>query len=93
MRLLPQDADKASRNAALTLALALPGDAVLYLLLPLYAPVFGVTLAQAGVLLAANRLVRIAGYGLVACIRRAARAPPAWWPAPAPSSRRWATSG
>jgi MFS family permease len=66
MTLLPQDADKASRNAALTLALALPGDAVLYLLLPLYAPVFGVTLAQAGVLLAANRLVRIAGYGLVA---------------------------
>ncbi|WP_454691246.1 MFS transporter [Achromobacter aloeverae] len=55
-----------SRRAAATLALTLPGDTVLYLLLPMYAAHFGVTLAQAGVLLAANRLVRIAGYGWVA---------------------------
>ena len=62
----PADADRASRNAALTLTLALPGDTVLYLLLPLHAAVFGVSLPEAGVLLAANRLVRIAGYGWVA---------------------------
>lgn len=61
-----QDADAASRNAAITLSLALPGDTLLYLLLPLYAASFGVTLPEAGVLLAANRLVRIAGYGWVA---------------------------
>ncbi|ANN69398.1 MFS transporter [Bordetella bronchialis] len=58
--------DLHSRRAAATLALSLPGDTVLYLLLPMYASQFGVTLAEAGVLLAANRLVRIAGYGAVA---------------------------
>jgi len=58
--------DRDSRHAALALALGLPGDTVLYLLLPMYAEQFGVTLAQAGLLLAANRLVRIAGYGFVA---------------------------
>ncbi|MBV8776792.1 MAG: MFS transporter [Alphaproteobacteria bacterium] len=58
-------ADRASRLASLALALALPGDTVLYLLLPLYASVFGVTLPEAGLLLAANRFVRIAGYGRV----------------------------
>lgn len=58
--------DRNSRNAAIALGLSLPCDVVLYLLLPMYAPAFGVTLAEAGVLLAANRLVRIAGYGWVA---------------------------
>ena len=61
-----RNADHAARHAAITLALTLPGDATLYLLLPLYAPVFGVSLPEVGVLLAANRLVRIAGYGWVA---------------------------
>ena len=60
-----RQADDASRNAALTLSLALPGDTLLYLLLPLYAASFGVTLPEAGILLAANRLIRIAGYGWV----------------------------
>src|SRR5437764_5368715 len=58
--------DRASRDAAMTLAFGLLGDTVLYLLLPLYAAEFGVSLPEAGVLLAANRLVRIAGYGWVA---------------------------
>ena len=62
----PADADYSARNSAIMLALALPGDTVLYLLLPIYAPVFGVTLPEVGVLLAANRLVRIAGYSWVA---------------------------
>ena len=50
----------------MALGLSLPADVVLYLLLPMYADQFGVTLAEAGMLLAANRLVRIAGYGWVA---------------------------
>ncbi|MGI9426067.1 MAG: MFS transporter [Hyphomicrobiaceae bacterium] len=62
----PREADRATKNAALTLALALPGDTVLYLLLPIHAAVFGVTLPEVGVLLAANRLVRIVGYSWVA---------------------------
>lgn len=66
MSVSPDTADRDSRNAALTLAFALPGDVLLYLLLPLYAGSFGVTLFEAGVLLAANRLIRIVGYGTVA---------------------------
>ncbi|CAN5312489.1 hypothetical protein BH10PSE18_BH10PSE18_47010 [soil metagenome] len=58
--------DRNSRNAAISLGLSLPGDVVLYLVLPMYAASFGVTLAEVGLLLAANRLVRIAGYGWVA---------------------------
>jgi MFS family permease len=59
-------ADRDSRNASLTLAFAQPGDTLLYLLLPLHHEAYGVSLAEAGLLLAANRLVRIAGYGWVA---------------------------
>ncbi len=62
----PAVADTASRNAALTLAFALPGDTLLYLLLPIYAASFGLTLPEAGLLLAANRLIRIVAYGWVA---------------------------
>jgi len=60
------EADRATRDASITLGLTLPTDTVLYLLLPLHAAEFGVSLAEAGLLLAANRLVRIAGYGWVA---------------------------
>jgi MFS family permease len=57
--------DAASRRSALVLALCLPSDVMLYLLLPLHVQAFGISLAQAGILLAANRLVRIFGYGYV----------------------------
>src|SRR3954452_21526403 len=69
-------ADGHSRNAALSLAFAQPGDTLLYLLLPLHHDAFGVSLAEAGLLLAANRLVRIAGYGWIARLyaERGARA-------------------
>ena len=60
--LAQRTADVSSRRAALTLALCLPSDVLLYLLLPMESQAFGITLAQAGVLLAANRLVRIFGY-------------------------------
>lgn len=59
-------ADRDSRHAAVALSVTLPGDVVLYLLLPMVGAAFGVTLAEAGLLLAANRLVRIVGYGWVA---------------------------
>jgi len=59
-------ADRWSRDASLVLAFTLPTDTLLYLLLPLHAASFGVSLAEAGLLLAANRLVRIVGYGFVA---------------------------
>jgi MFS family permease len=62
------EVDRDSRFAALTMALALPGDVLLYLLLPLHAAEFGVTLPEVGLLLAANRLVRIFGYGQVASL-------------------------
>lgn len=58
--------DRHSHHAAWVLGLSLPGDTALYLLLPMFAPAFGVSLPEAGMLLAANRLVRIAGYGAVA---------------------------
>lgn len=61
----PHTADSSSRRAAIVLGLCLPSDTLLYLLLPMQSQAFGVTLAQAGVLLAANRLVRIFGYGYV----------------------------
>jgi hypothetical protein len=61
-----RQADLDSRHAAMSLSAALPCDIVLYLLLPMYADQFHVSLAEAGVLLAANRLVRIAGYRWVA---------------------------
>lgn len=62
----PSPADLNARYSAATLALTLPGDTLLYLLLPMFAAQFGVSVAEAGVLLAANRLVRIAGYSWVA---------------------------
>ena len=57
--------DQASRRAAIVLACCLPSDVLLYLVLPMYAPVFGFTLIEAGILLAANRLIRIVGYRYV----------------------------
>ncbi|HLG47844.1 MAG TPA: MFS transporter [Reyranella sp.] len=62
----PSTTDRNARFSAIALAVALPADTVLYLLLPMFAPQFGVSVAEAGILLAANRLVRIMGYGWVA---------------------------
>ncbi|MBL8807123.1 MAG: MFS transporter [Rhodospirillales bacterium] len=44
------------------LALAMSGDGLLYVLLPLIPEAFGTTLAWAGLLLAANRIIRIFAY-------------------------------
>ncbi|MET0210428.1 MAG: MFS transporter [Burkholderiaceae bacterium] len=58
--------DLNARRAAIAMGVATPADTLLYLLLPMFAAEFGVTLVQAGLLLAANRIVRIVGYGRVA---------------------------
>ena len=44
------------------------GDALIYVVLPVNAETFGVSLFWVGVLLAANRLVRIVGYGPIASV-------------------------
>lgn len=62
---MTQAADRDARNASIALGTTLPSDVVLYLLFPIYGPVWGISLVEAGVLLAANRLVRIVGYGWV----------------------------
>jgi MFS family permease len=51
--------------ASIVLALALLGDSLLYAVLPLHAATFGVSLAWAGVLLSANRIVRLFAYPLL----------------------------
>lgn len=48
------------------LSLALLGDALLYAVLPVYAESFGLTLPWVGVMLSANRIIRVFAYGLVA---------------------------
>ena len=48
------------------MSLALLGDALLYAVLPAYAADFGLTLAWVGVMLSANRIVRVFAYGTIA---------------------------
>ncbi len=53
-------------TASSVLSLALLGDALIYAVLPVYAASFGVSLAMVGILLSANRFVRVFAYGAVA---------------------------
>jgi len=46
--------------------LALLGDALIYAVLPVHAEDFGLTLPWVGILLSANRFIRVAAYGMVA---------------------------
>ena len=48
------------------MSLALLGDALLYAVLPAYAADFGLTLPWVGVMLSANRFVRVFAYGVLA---------------------------
>lgn len=48
------------------MSLALLGDALLYAVLPAYAEHFGLTLGWVGVMLSANRIVRVFTYGVIA---------------------------
>ena len=54
--------------AAGALSIVGMGDVLLYVVLPVNADVFGVSLFWVGILLAANRLIRIVGYGPVASL-------------------------
>lgn len=53
------------------MSLALLGDALLYAVLPAYADEFGLTLPWVGVMLSANRFVRVFAYGLIARLTHA----------------------
>ena len=48
------------------LSLSLFGDALLYVILPVHADAFGVSMLMVGFLLAVNRIIRIFAYGLIA---------------------------
>ncbi|MFK7870664.1 MAG: MFS transporter [Roseobacter sp.] len=48
------------------MSLALLGDALLYAVLPAYAPEFGLTLPWVGVMLSANRFIRVLAYRAIA---------------------------
>ena len=54
------------------MSLALLGDALLYAVLPVYAEDFGLTLPWVGVMLSANRFVRVFAYGLLARLTQVA---------------------
>ncbi len=63
--------DKSWRSLWLSsgaLSLALLGDALIYIVLPVNAEAFGVGLAWVGILLAANRIVRTFSYGMIAVL-------------------------
>jgi len=53
------------------MSLALLGDALLYAVLPVYAEHFGLTLAWVGIMLSANRIVRVFAYGAIARLTNA----------------------
>jgi len=57
--------------AASCLGIVWFGDAVIYVVLPLYAAAFGCDALMVGVLLSVNRVVRILGYGWVGPLARA----------------------
>ena len=52
-------------SSSTLMSLALLGDALIYAILPLYAEDFGLTIPMVGILLAANRIVRIFIYTLI----------------------------
>ncbi|MCI2397849.1 MFS transporter [Aliiroseovarius subalbicans] len=53
-------------GSSFIMSLALLGDALLYAVLPAYAADFGLTLPWVGVMLSANRFVRVFAYGTIA---------------------------
>src|ERR1044072_9811115 len=56
--------------AAACLGLVWLGDALIYVLLPLYPAAFGVEVASVAILLSVNRSIRIIGYGWVSPLSR-----------------------
>lgn len=62
----PGSAWRATLFSAVALALALTGDQLLYVVLPLQAEAFGLSIFWVGILLSANRWIRVLAYGEVA---------------------------
>ena len=56
----------ATSLSAAVLSIVLMGDALIYVVLPISTDVFGVSLVWVGILLSANRFVRIVTYGAIA---------------------------
>jgi MFS transporter, DHA1 family, inner membrane transport protein len=56
--------------AAACLGLVWLGDALIYVVLPLYPTAFGVEVASVAILLSVNRVIRIVGYGWVSPLSR-----------------------
>jgi MFS family permease len=56
--------------AAACLGLVWLGDALIYVVLPLYPAAFGVEVASVAILLSVNRVIRIVGYGWVSPLSR-----------------------
>ncbi len=61
-----EDGWRAIIGSSSIMSLALLGDALLYAVLPAYAESFGLTLPWVGVMLSANRIVRVFTYGIIA---------------------------
>jgi MFS family permease len=57
-------------TAAACLGLVWLGDALIYVVLPLYPAAFGVEVASVAILLSVNRVIRIVGYGWVSPLSR-----------------------
>ncbi len=62
----PDSGWRAVIGSSAIMSLALLGDALLYAVLPVYAGDFGLTLPWVGVMLSANRFVRVFAYGVLA---------------------------
>lgn len=58
-------------SSSAIMSLALLGDALLYAVLPVYAADFGLTLPWVGIMLSANRFVRVFAYGYIARLAHA----------------------
>ena len=56
--------------AAACLGLVWLGDALIYVVLPLYPAAFGLEVASVAILLSVNRVIRIVGYGWVSPLSR-----------------------
>lgn len=66
----PNEGWRAIIGSSSIMSLALLGDALLYAVLPVYAADFGLTLPWVGVMLSANRFVRVFAYGWLARLTR-----------------------
>jgi len=67
---LPVQAYRETIVAAACLGLVWLGDALIYVVLPLYPAAFGVEIASIAILLSVNRVIRILGYGWVSPLSR-----------------------